>query len=48
MTGNLGIDVHKLQDSSGAYVLTPLLLAKATVLNGIATLKAAEMNKQKT
>lgn len=48
MAGNMGVDVHKLQDKNGAYVLTPLLLAKASVLSGIATIKAAELNRQKT
>lgn len=35
-----GTTVFDIKDSSGGYILTPLLLAKANCLNAIATLQA--------
>lgn len=39
----LGIQAHAMRTHSGDWVLTPLLLAKAQVLNGLAAL---EVNKR--
>lgn len=44
----IGADVYRLQDMNGAYVLSPLLVAKANCLGGIAALKAAELRNRKT
>lgn len=39
----IGCGVHELTDDRGSYVLAPLLVAKASCLNGIAVLKAADL-----
>lgn len=43
----VGCDIHDLMDNNGLLVLTPLLAAKASCLNGMASLKAAEVKNQK-
>lgn len=35
----MGVDPHRLQTPDGGYILHPLLIAKASALNALVTLK---------
>lgn len=41
------VDVHILKDANASLMLAPLLVAKASCLNGMASLKAAELRNRK-
>lgn len=42
-----GCEVHEIKHMDGSYMLTPLLVAKASCMNGFAVLKAAELRNKK-
>jgi hypothetical protein len=42
-----GCEIHEIKEATGAFMLTPLLVAKASCMNGFAVLKAAELKNKK-
>ena len=47
LPGDPPIDPNQIMDNNGSLMMTPLLVAKASCLSGIAALKSAELRNKK-